>query len=429
MKEESSVSDVMSALGRTEKGKISQTIDNCMIVFNRDPILKGAIQKNELTNRVDITKKNIGWRRNGLSITDVDVYNIQYYIERMYGIKSEKAVKKAMNIAANENSYHPIKDFLEGLAWDGTSRIYTLLPKYLGVEDSEYTREIIKLLMLAAVHRIYDPGCKFEIMVCLVGGQGTGKSTFFRFLACNDDWFSDDLKRLDDENVYRKMQGHWIIEMSEMIATVNARSIEDIKAFISRQKETYKIPYEVHSEDRLRQCIFVGTSNSHDFLPLDRTGNRRFAPIQVNPEKIEKHILENEREAREYFKQAWAEVMEMYRENPNYELKLSVKSENFLKEWQQQFMPEDTKTGVVQAWLDNCSEKYVCSLMIFREALGHESGDPKSWEIREINAIMNEQITGWEAVRSTHRFPRYGIQRFWKRVEIADGFYQVSDDA
>lgn len=113
-------------------------------------------------------------------------------------------------------------------------------------------------------------------MLCLVGGQGAGKSTFFRLLAGKDEWFSDDLRKLDDENVYRKLQGHWIIEMSEMIATANAKSIEEIKSFLSRQKEVYKIPYETHPADRLRQCVFGGTSNAMDFLPLDRSGNRRF---------------------------------------------------------------------------------------------------------------------------------------------------------
>lgn len=86
--------------------------------------------------------------------------------------------------------------------------------------------------MLGAASRVFCPGCKFELMLCLVGGQGAGKSTFFRLLAVRDEWFSDDLKKLDDENVYRKMQGHWIIEMSEMIATANARSIEEIRSWI-----------------------------------------------------------------------------------------------------------------------------------------------------------------------------------------------------
>ena len=107
--------------------------------------------------------------------------------------------------------------------------------------------------MLGAVERVYNPGCKFEYMLCLVGGQGAGKSTFFRFLAMKDEWFTDDIRKLDDENVYRKLQGHWIIEMSEMIATSSAKSIEEIKSFISRQKETYKVPYEIHAADRPRQ--------------------------------------------------------------------------------------------------------------------------------------------------------------------------------
>ncbi len=93
------------------------------------------------------------------------------------------------------------------------------------------------------------------------------KIHLFRLLAVKDEWFSDDLRKLDDDNVYRKLQGHWIIEMSEMIATANAKSIEEIKS-LSRQKEVYKIPYETHPEDRLRQCVFGGTSNALDFLPL-----------------------------------------------------------------------------------------------------------------------------------------------------------------
>ena len=83
---------------------------------------------------------------------------------------------------------------------------------------------------LGAISRAFQPGCKFEIMLCLVGGQGAGKSTFFRLLAVRDEWFSDDLRKLDDDNVYRKLQGHRIIEMSEMMATANAKSIEEIKS-------------------------------------------------------------------------------------------------------------------------------------------------------------------------------------------------------
>lgn len=368
--EMSTVEDIRADLARNDKGNSCQTINNCMLVFHRDPLLKGSIRKNELSGKIDIVG-NLGWQRTSSSLTDTDVYQIHWYLEKNYGLKNDRNINKAMNIVASENRYHPIRDYLEKLKWDGQPRIDNLLPRYLGADCDDYTKEIMRLFMLAAIHRVYEPGCKFEIMVCLVGGQGAGKSTFFRFLAINDEWFSDDLKRMDDDNVYRKMQGHWIIEMSEMMATVNAKSIEDIKSFISRQKETYKIPYETHPEDRPRQCVFVGTSNNMDFLPLDRTGNRRFAPVLVHPEWVEKHILEDEKESREYIRQAWAEAMELYR-NGFHELKLSGKTEEYLKEMQKDFMPEDAKVGIIQNWLDELAEDYVCSIMIYKEAFSHE---------------------------------------------------------
>lgn len=422
----STIEDIQADLARNEKGITCQTINNCMLVLQRDPLLKGAIRKNELSGKIDVVG-DLGWNRTSSSLTDTDVYQIQWYLEKNYGLKQDRNINKAMNMVANENKYRPIRECLEHLRWDGQSRISSLLPKYLGADENTYTKEIMRLLMLTAIHRVYEPGCKFEIMVCLVGGQGAGKSTFFRFLAIHDEWFSDDLKRMDDENVYRKLQGHWIIEMSEMMATVNAKSIEDIKSFLSRQKETYKIPYETHPEDRPRQCVFVGTSNSMDFLPLDRTGNRRFAPVLVHPERVEKHILENETEAREYFQQAWAEAMELYR-NGIQELKLSKETEEYLKELQKEFMPEDAKVGIIQIWLDELSENYVCSMMIYKEAFSHEFDTPKDWELKEINKVMNHSIVGWEKV-SSHRFPKYGTQRGWKRVTDENGFQKLSKDA
>ena len=260
--------DILADLEKGEKGVVKQSIQNCMTVFYRDPLLKSAICKNELTGRTDIVK-DMGWKRSPTSsITDVDIYQIQRYLEREYGLKSERNINKAISIIASENGYHPIKQVLENLKWDGEERIKHVLTKYLGVDEDEYSESLMKLLLMAAIKRIYEPGCKYDIMVCAVGGQGAGKSTFFRFLSINDEWFSDDLKRIDDEQVYRKMQGHWFIEMSEMLATANAKSVEEIKSFISRTKETYKIPYETHPEDRPRQCVFVGTSNDLQFLPL-----------------------------------------------------------------------------------------------------------------------------------------------------------------
>lgn len=429
--EMSTVEDIRADLARNDKGNTCQTINNCMLVFQRDPLLKGAIRKNELSGKIDIVG-NLGWQRTSSSLTDTDVYQIHWYLEKNYGLKNDRNINKAMNIVASENRYHPIRDCLEKLKWDGQPRIDNLLPRYLWADHDDYTKEIMRLLMMAAIRRVYEPGCKFEIMVCLVGGQGAGKSTFFRFLAINDEWFSDDLKRMDDDNVYRKMQGHWIIEMSEMIATANAKSIEEIKSFLSRQKETYKIPYETHPADRKRQCVFGGSSNTLDFLPLDRTGNRRFVPVMVYPERAEVHILADEQASREYINQMWAEAMEIYRSG-NFRLRFSPAMNAYLKAHQKDFMPEDTKAGQILDYLERYSGSIVCSKQLYKEALGHDYDEPKQWELREINDIMNNAVTGWRAFSNPRYFPEpYRRQKGWERIRndnepdnSMDGFQEI----
>ena len=238
-----SIEEIKEGLETTEKGGVRQSIRNCLTVFQRDPLLSGAIAYNILTDRKDIIKP-IGFHRESTALNDTDMKYLLLYLEETYGLTNEKKIDNAIGIVANENKYHPIRDYLSALVWDGTERIRFCLRHFLGADADDYTYEALKLFLLGAISRAFQPGCKFEIMLCLVGGQGAGKSTFFRLLAVRDEWFSDDLRKLDDDNVYRKLQGHWIIEMSEMMATANAKSIEEIKSFLSRQKEVYKIPYE-----------------------------------------------------------------------------------------------------------------------------------------------------------------------------------------
>ena len=432
-----SIEEVKAMLDTTEKGGVRNSIKNCLTVFQHDPLLSGAIAYNLLTDRTDIVKP-IGYDRSpGTSMTDTDMKYIRLYLEENYDLTSEKKIMDAADLAAHQNSYHPVRDFLNSLTWDGTERIRYCLHHFLGAEADEYTFQALRLFLLGAIHRAFRPGCKFEVMLCLVGGQGAGKSTFFRLLAGKDEWFSDDLRKLDDENVYRKLQGHWIIEMSEMIATANAKSIEEIKSFLSRQKEVYKIPYETHPADRLRQCVFGGTSNAMDFLPLDRSGNRRFLPVQVCPEQAEVHILEDEAASRVYLQQVWAEAMTIYRAG-GWKLTFSPEMVCYLKEHQKDFMPEDTKAGMIQAFLDSYTGDTVCSKQLYREALNHAFDEPKQWEIREINEIMNQCVTGWTYFSNPRSFAGYGRQKGWEReraatdsgshaAEIPDGFVEITE--
>lgn len=156
-------------LESTEKSGVRNSIRNCLTVFQNAPLLSGAIAKNLLTERTDIIKP-IGYHRTGTAITDTDMNYLLLYLEETYGLTSEKKIAAAIGIVANENGYHPIRDYLNGLSWDGTERIRTCLHHFLG-----------------AIHRAFHPGCKFEVMLCLVGGQGAGKSTFFRLLAVKDE--------------------------------------------------------------------------------------------------------------------------------------------------------------------------------------------------------------------------------------------------
>ena len=421
-------SEIKEALTKTGKGYIKQNIPNILFIFENDPYFKGKFKFNELTEKIDLMG-DFDWKRMGPSVTDTDMNYINMYLDTHYDINSDKRMLQALDIAANNNRYHPIRDNLDPLIWDGTERVRYALHRFLGADTSDLTYESLKLTMLGAVERVYNPGCKFEYMLCLVGGQGAGKSTFFRFLAMKDEWFTDDIRKLDDENVYRKLQGHWIIEMSEMIATSSAKSIEEIKSFISRQKETYKVPYEIHAADRPRQCIFGGTSNKREFLPGDRTGNRRFLPVACHPESAEVHILDDEEASRAYILQMWAEIMDIYRKG-GYKLCLPDHMNEKMKDHQQEFIPEDSDATAILGFLEDTMEEYVCSKMLYHEALGHQDYDmPQKWELNAINEIMIVSAKDWEP-GPQHRFDKYGQQRSWVRKghEGSDGFLTIPED-
>lgn len=419
------VSDVKAYVDELSYGKNSLVA--IKFVLDHDPSLKGRIRRNEMTGQTDIAGE-VPWKRRGVHMTDTDMHNLALYIEDNYSL-GDTALEKVVDIVANNNSFHPVRDKLESLHWDGTPRIATALHHFLGAEVNDYTSEIMKMHMIAAIKRVFVPGCKYDIMLCLVGGQGIGKSTFFRYLAMNDEWFTDDIKSLEDKKVFEYIHGRWIIEMSEMHGITNGRSLEVTKSFLTRQKDVYRIPYEKRAEDRSRQCVFCGTSNDMTFLPYDRTGNRRFAPVEVNAEEAEVLIYEDEDASRNYIEQMWAEAMEIYRSG-KYSLTFSDEMVAYVKKLQINFMPEDSQVGIIQHFLDMYEEDYVCTAIIYQKVMGG-SGIPKRNISKEIGDILNNDVVGWTKMEVNHRFGgELGTQRSWKRDDPKvdeNGFMKVPE--
>ena len=411
--------EITENLKTNSQGKILCSISNITYALENDEILEGAVAINDLTERVDIIKP-LPWHRNGSMLDDMDLNYITQRLEDLYGFSNDKKIRKAVGIVANNNHYHPIIDFLEGLKWDGVPRINDCLYHFFGCERTELINKMFLITLMGMFSRVYHPGCKFDTMLILVGAQGMGKSTFFSFLAHCDDYFTDDIDRIEDEKIFCKLLGHWICEMPEMKATTSAKYVESIRAFLTRRSDTYRTPYETYPKDRKRQCIFVGSSNKIDCLPNDKTGNRRFFPILCDPSKNEVRILDDEAASRAYIDQVLAEAMVIYKSG-NYPICLSKEDEAEFVEYQRQFTKEDTDEGIIISWIQNyCGDK-ICTKMISELAL-NKSSDSKGQDRSDILLIVDKAIAsgllpGWRKYEGTKRFDKYGPQRGWEKIK------------
>lgn len=188
-------------------------------------------------------------------------------------------IDEALTGIAIANKFHPVKDLLESIEWDGVDRIDTAFKRYLGAEMPEpYLSDVTRKFFLALIQRIYEPGCKFDHVVIFEGKQGVGKSTFGRILV-GAEFFLDGLPDLKDKDAALNLQGAWLVEMGEL-STLYRSELELAKAFIVRETDKVRPPYGRRREDYPRSSIFYGTTNDEEYL-IDPTGNRRFWPVAV----------------------------------------------------------------------------------------------------------------------------------------------------
>lgn len=274
----------LTMVGKTDV--VESTIDNAVTILNNDENLKGRLRLNSHSMKDEVVKPFM-WDRDVVryprQLDDNDLNQIRRYMEKCYGVRGKDTVKPAIYISSQENSYHPIKEYLDGLqCWDGVERLDGLLIRLFGAADAPYVRAVTRKAFCAAVKRIYQPGAKFDYVLVLIGEQGAGKSTFLSKMGGK--WFTDNVRITDDKRDNLEiMRGRWILEIAEMRG-FNRTEAEFSKGFISRTEDIYRRAYKELDVVHPRQSIFIGTHNKSDFLH-DETGNRRYWPVQCTKGK------------------------------------------------------------------------------------------------------------------------------------------------
>ena len=396
--------ELFMVLDFNENGKLKGTIYNFLTILRKDPFFFG-LRLNELTGKPDQTtsEKYIKW-------TDSDDSRAMEYIENQYGLYNEKKYFRALSALLSVRRYHPIREKIDTLIWDGEKRLTSFLTKYMYCKDTPYTREVSRIIFSGGIHRLYNPGCKFDYMPVLIGTkQGEGKSTIVRWLNMCDDYFTE-VNDFEGQRGIEELEGAWICEVSELLALTKVKDQEAVKSFLTRQNDRYRMPFDRYVTDHPRQCVFIGTTNKRQFL-TDKTANRRFLPVEVFQNGYVLFQLQDEVKA--YIEQCWAEAKYLYDKgelSPTTDFTLQT----VIKEQQSEAAEDDYRVGMIESYLKN--KKETCVIELWQEALGNHTTRPTKKDSTEIGLIM-QNMTDWEKQRSSKRIGEFGHQRYWSKTE------------
>jgi predicted P-loop ATPase len=299
---------------------------------------------------------------------------------------------QAVELVARERPYHPVRDYLDSLDWDGVCRLDRLFPQYFGANDDIYTANIGRHFMIGAVARVMSPGIKHDHIPIIEGAQGIGKSRAARGLF--DPWFSDEVADLGSKDAAMQMSGVWCIELSELDAYSRAETGR-IKAWTSRNVDRFRPPYGSRVIESPRACVFIGTTNGDSYLK-DETGNRRFWPVRAT--RIDTQALAKDRD------QLWAEARRLYGGGAAWWL-LNREAIDQAKQEQLARLIDDPWDGLISAYVAPLTDVSIADVLADAICL-----DRSRWGQVEQNRIARcLKARGWFRVQV-----RAGDKRAWR---------------
>jgi predicted P-loop ATPase len=382
---------------KDSKKKPLCNLANVLIALRLDTDFRDAYAFDEMQQSVMLTHEigsPLGDSLQPWPATDADVTHLQDWLQQK-GLRriGRNDVYNAMDWYARQRAYHPVREYLESLEWDGQRRVNAWLTTMLGADLNAYTQTIGQMFLISMVARILEPGCKADHMLVLEGPQGALKSTACGILA--GEWFSDGLPEITDgKDASQHLRGKWLIEVAEMHA-MNRAEASLLKSFISRTSERYRPPYGRLEVIEPRQCVFIGTTNRDAYL-RDETGGRRFWPVKCGHINSEALAAERDQLFAEAVRLYWAQVP--WWPDKDFE--------------RQHIEPEQAARYEGDAWEEAVTEylnttSRVTISQVARDALHFETQRIGTADQRRIAAIMTN--AGWHAAdkRGT------GGARFW----------------
>jgi hypothetical protein len=313
-------------------------------------------------------------------------------------------------VCANKRAFHPVRDYLESIHWDGVSRLDNWLSRYCGALDTEYSRYIGRKVLVAAVARVYRPGCKFDHVLVTEGAQGIGKSYMWEILA--SPWFTDAPLHIQDKSAVEVMQGKWVIELAEMDALSKYES-QTIKGFLTRTEDRCRMAWGRHAKNFPRQNIFVGSINPEQTGWLkDRTGNRRFWPVAVT--RIDLKELKAVKDM------LWAEALLAFEKGENLYVADNHMQE-VMREEVANRMQEDPWFGLIEDYLHHHVLDYlvndqivVLPVELYTRCIG---GNAATFRVNEANRIASSlKILGFEKARSVLKMGYVYIKTYVREI-------------